>query len=360
MKKNWFYLFLLMAFALMPLTSCGNDDEPKAEEEEEQHDPMSDDDQAPDATFDALKWLQRSILVEDENGEVFRRVCGKPLDESQPDVISVPVADYAAAEKLFLDWVAPGKEATKVEGGYDYYLTDGEGKKQGSVSFRAAGGEGGEMARMTVAPGTNLKHISMVKFIDAELWPENDTPPMYAAGMIYEIEGAEIIWDLGWDHGLFYYDFEINMKPLPFCCLQGNTDGKEAILVWISPDANDINRHPKARFYEKMGIIKHLPSQKDAEKVLEFHDNNPFFWDNMLAVMDDKGYEWSAQPWEDSARCYEFMLDADGITAWFGPFTQEVRGILDLDSAKGQTSYVSKMSGNMYRYMLIKIVPPIK
>ena len=46
------------------------------------------------------------------------------MDESQPTVISVPVADYIAAEETFLDWVAPDKEATKVEGGYDYNLTD--------------------------------------------------------------------------------------------------------------------------------------------------------------------------------------------------------------------------------------------
>ena len=44
MKKNWFYLLLLMAFTVMPLTSCDNDDEPKPEE---QYDPMSDADQSP-------------------------------------------------------------------------------------------------------------------------------------------------------------------------------------------------------------------------------------------------------------------------------------------------------------------------
>ena len=31
MKKNWFYLFLLMAIAAMPLTSCDDDDEPNPE-----------------------------------------------------------------------------------------------------------------------------------------------------------------------------------------------------------------------------------------------------------------------------------------------------------------------------------------
>ena len=29
MKKNWFYLFMLMAITMMPLTSCDKEDEPK-------------------------------------------------------------------------------------------------------------------------------------------------------------------------------------------------------------------------------------------------------------------------------------------------------------------------------------------
>ena len=129
MKKNWFYLFLLMAITAMPLTSCDNDDdEPKPEE---QYDPMSDADQCPIEAYDALSWLQGSLVVVDSNNEVIRRIYGKPLDGSEPTVLSAPVAGYGTAERIFLSWVAPGKEATKVEGGYDYHLTDAEGAAQG-------------------------------------------------------------------------------------------------------------------------------------------------------------------------------------------------------------------------------------
>ena len=140
MKKNLFYLFTLMAVAAMPLTSCEKD---LQKEEDAQHDPKSDSDQTKIATYDALSWLQGSIVVVDDNDKVIRRIYGKPLDESQPDVISVPVVGYGAAEKIFLSWVAPGKEAVKVDGGYDYNLTDADGKDQGNVAFRVVEDEDG-------------------------------------------------------------------------------------------------------------------------------------------------------------------------------------------------------------------------
>ena len=107
-----------MAAAAMPLTSCEKNDDPKVETEQ-QHDPKSDADQTAIISYDAMEWLQGSLVIVDNKGEVVRRVYGKPLDESQPDVISVPVISYDIAETIFLGWVAPGKEATKVEGGYD-------------------------------------------------------------------------------------------------------------------------------------------------------------------------------------------------------------------------------------------------
>ena len=93
MKKNWFYLFLLMAIATMPLTSCDNDDNDDPKTQEDKHDPESDADLVAITGYDALDWLQNCIVVVDENNEVLRRVYGKPLDESQPTVISVPVTD---------------------------------------------------------------------------------------------------------------------------------------------------------------------------------------------------------------------------------------------------------------------------
>ena len=131
MKKNWIYLFLSMAI-VAPLTSCSNDDdEPKPVVG--QHDPTSDDDQKPIEAYDALEWLQGSLVLVDKNGEVVRRVYGKPLDRSDSTVIYLPVIDPADAEDTFLGWVAPDKGTTQTDSGYDYTLTDPEGNYQGAV-----------------------------------------------------------------------------------------------------------------------------------------------------------------------------------------------------------------------------------
>ena len=79
-----------MAIGVMPLTSCDKENEPQNEpEQEDQHDPTSDSDQVKVTGYDALSWLQGALVVVNEQGEVVRRVYGKPLDASQPDVISV-------------------------------------------------------------------------------------------------------------------------------------------------------------------------------------------------------------------------------------------------------------------------------
>ena len=173
MKKNWTNLFLLMAISVMPLTSCEKNEEPQPEEEYQKPGEDYVEETRPVTAYDGLSWLQNNLVVVDANGEVIRRVYGKPLDASQQTVISVPVNDLADADSTFLRWVAPGKEVTKVDGGYDYNLTDRKGNAQGAVSFRAVEDEAGVIARLSVAPGTVLKLVTEVLFIDAELWPEN-------------------------------------------------------------------------------------------------------------------------------------------------------------------------------------------
>ena len=217
MKKNLFYFIILTAVAAMPLTSCQKDEGPQ-KEEQGQHDPASDADQTPITAFDALSWLQGSLVVADDNGEVIRRVYGEPLDESQPDVLSAPVADYAAAEKTFLSWVAPNKEVTKVEGGYDYHLISADGKAQGSVSFRAVEGDARIAARMTVAEGTDLKKIREFEFISRDLWPENAVIPKVEAGKIYFYDDHVLLWG---DPPLRPKD-TATYKRIPFYCIQGN------------------------------------------------------------------------------------------------------------------------------------------
>ena len=347
MKKNWFYFLLLMAIAAMPLTSCNNDDdEPK--NEERQHDPFSDEDKTAVTAYNSLSWLQGSIVVVNKNNEVVRRIYGKPLDESNPTVVSIPVADYAAAEKVFLRWVAPTKEATKVDGGYDYNLTDEEGNAQGCVSFRAVAGEAGVTARMTVKPGTDLKQVSEVNFVDADFWPENDAPQKVEVGEIYEIRTPVMYW----------WSYRTELENIPFYCIQSNTDGNEGIMVWLCPDVNDEWRHPIIEYYFESDCapLQNLPTEAEAKRVLEIYNSNKAFWDNMLAEMDAKGYNWSA----DKEGLYgttgnaEFVLNAF-YEDWLGI---DKTKFLDLDKEIGDIGYVSSWSWNKYRYMYIRFIPP--
>ena len=367
MKKNWFYLFLLMAIAAMPLTSCDNDDdEPKPEE---QYDPMSDADQSPIEAYDALSWLQGSLVVVDSNNEVIRRIYGKPLDGSEPTVLSAPVAGYGTAERIFLSWVAPGKEATKVEGGYDYALTDAEGAAQGCAKFRAVEGEAGVVARMTVTDGTALKQVSEVKFIDADSWPENETVPTYITGQIYWLDGYRLTWT---SNGLNApYLNKPELSSLPFYCIQGNVDHEEAILVWLCPDDNELLHHPSLNAYpDRLAphdpyiyeAVNYLPKAPEAQKVLDFYNKNKTFWDEMLVEMDERGYQWSPAKgfWDkfnNTTGNSEFVLgEKTKITRSYDYLT-----ILDLDDEVGKMcdAVLWGWFTPSYRYMQIRIVPSV-
>ena len=345
MKKNWIYLFMLMAITVMPLTSCSNDDDEPKPNEKEQHNPESDDDQVAVTAYDALSWLQGSLVMVDENGEIIRRVYGKPLDESQPTVISVPVKDLADAEETFLDWVAPGKAAAKVEDGYDYTLTDAEGKTQGGVTFRAEGGELGVMARMTVAPGTDLKQVSEVRFVDAALWPENAATPVYEAGKAYTLDTKIIDWSKG--------NPVVEVKQDLWYCLLDNVHNREGILVWLCPDYNDYQKHSMPRYYEN--VYEHLPSVAEAEKVLAFFNEHPDEWDLMLEKMDARGLLWSAQSGMETTGNMEFLLNSCEKN-WYADFVK----CLDLDKNPGKICNVWWKSLFGYRYMHIHIVPRAK
>lgn len=365
MKKNWIYLFMSMAI-VAPLTSCSNDDdEVKPNEEERKHDPTSDEDQVAFGAFDALEWLQGGLVVVDEKGEMLRRVYGKPLDRSDTTVIYVPVKDLADAEDTFLGWVAPGKGTTQIDGGYDYTLTDPEGKIQGGVSFCAEEGDGGVIARMSVAPGTDLKMVSEVKFIDAELWPENDATPKYIAGNTYHFLDERYEWvkyprevNGQWE------DFRIAREFLEFYCIQGNDNGKEAILVWLCPDdpveykqllvgLSRIYRHPEPAKYLEQGLDRRLPTVFELMHVLDFYNSKPEAWQNMLKVMDEKGYQWSP----DSG-LFSSSTSTGNAEFLFGGSYGKYLPCLDLDEELGELAYVKKTSGNEYRYMRIRIVPP--
>ena len=357
MKKNWFYLFLLMAIVAMPLTSCDKDDEPVIDNGEEEYQKPGEDyveETKSVTTYDGLSWLQRNLVVVDADGEVLRRVYGKPLDPSQPTVISVPVNDFADADSTFLRWVAPGKETIKVDGGYDYNLTDRDGNPQGTVSFYAVEGEAGVIARMDIASGTDLKQVTEVKFIDAELWPENAAYQRLEKRKIYWMEDYELTWSEG---GPYVLDLHVEKKLLPFYCLQDNTNGKEGILVWLSPDEDNYYSHPTIKWYNSKAR-SYLPSEAEAQKVVDRINQNVAYWDTMLSDMKANGHDWYAKPFslfDDHAAKSKFVLNEldEGIIL-------DYIMVFEMDVHPAELEWVFDTSQQMYRYMHIQIIPPVK
>ena len=353
MKKNWIYLFLSMVITAMPLTSCSNDDDEPKPNEEQQYDKESKEEVMPVTAFDALAWLQKCIVIVDDNNNVIRRVYGKPLDASQPTVISVPVADYEVAENIFLGWVAPGKEATKVDGGYDYTLTDREGNTQGGVSFLAVEGEAGVFARMTVAPGTDLKQVTEVQFIDADLWPENNAYLRVEKRKIYYLEDYELKWTEG--EG-YITDFHVEKKLLPFYCLQGNTNGREGILVYLSPDDYNYYSHPIMKWYRI--ALPYLPTEVEAQKVVDKINANEANWNTMLSDMKFNGHDWYAKPFDlrdDAAAKSKFVI-GELYEGWI----LDSFMCFEMDNYPAELEWIFETSVQMYRYMQIQIIPPVK
>lgn len=353
MKRNWIFLIMSMVIATMPLMSCDNDDDENTKPEMGEHDPELDTDQLAVTGYDGLDWLQSCIAVVDENGEVIRRIYGQALDESKPTVLSVSVNCFADAEKIFLSWVAPGKNPTKVDGGYDYELTDAKGNAQGSVSLRAVEGENGVIARMSVAEGTNLKQVSEVNFIDHELWPENAEYPIYRTGYTYEFSFRRLYWGPSNKQNEAYTCKPLTSKEL-FYCIQGNVPGQEAILIWISPDYNEDFINVPGHVYIDCKATKYLPSVAEAQRVLEvFNKMDKSSWDYMLSQMDKLGYQWSSQSGGYTTGDDEFLLNSDIEESFWGRLIK----CLDLDSRPGEICDVIADLPIKYRYMHIIVIP---
>jgi hypothetical protein len=209
---------------------------------------------------------------------------------------------------------------------------------------------------MSVAPGTDLKHISEVQFIDYKFWPENAAYEKVEAGKIYNIDD----YVLSWTEGTFSDDFNTPTKePLPFYCIQGNTDGKEGILVWLSPDSankGDIRYHHKTGYYAEDETFKYLATISEINKVREFYDNNQDFWNKMLKEMDAKGLEWSPQSYGTNSSNFIFQ------SLYYPDLFVEDIGCLDLNGPKSKKCYLSVgryLFYDYHRYMHIEIIPPV-
>ena len=214
------------------------------------------------------------------------------------------------------------------------------------------------IARMDVAPGTDLKQISEVKFIDAELWPENDSYPKYIEDYTYEFETVCFVWHLNQSTGRYYLSTKKENKK--YYCIQGNNYGDEAILIWLSPDYNIENTNVYPTDYAQAKVLQYLPSVTDAEKVLKvFNETNEKSWEYMMLRMDKEGYQWSPLSLLDghsTGNC-EFMLNCVEDKGFWGEYIK----YLDLDSQPGDISgWPTGINVWKFRHMRIIIVPPFK
>ena len=343
---------VMVSFAFI---SCEKNQESN-DDQKGKHDPASDADQIEVTGYNGLEWFQNSIVVLDESGKPIRRVNGEMLDPSDTTILSVCVSDLKMAEDLFLSWVAPEKDVNKVNGGYDYNLTDYDDTPQGSVSFRNADGSQGILATVTVGTNTDLKCFSEINFVNDQAWPENSNNVKYETGKTYVIRAQA----LAMDYCPAQPDPDLEMTllcmmpyttDLTFFCIQGNTDGKEAILVYLSPDVNDQMAHGHPYDYTEWNAHKHCASLPEAEKVLKYYTENYESWEAMIDYMESLGHAWDWHYGWSTTGNAEFILNS---------YNEKARTIkvLDLDSKKGKIEDVNLDSWFFYRYIFVRTFPP--
>ena len=352
MKKG--FLMMMAAMVSFAFISCEKNQESK-DDEIGQHDPASDADQIEITGYNGLEWFQNSIVVIDENGKPVRRVYGEMLDPSDTTILSVCVSDLNMAEEIFLSWVAPDKDVQKVTDGYDYDLTDYDGTPQGSVAFRNADGSQGILATVTVGANTDLKCFTEINLVSAQAWPENSSVDKYEQGKTYVIRANRLQRQ---QHPIQSDDPDdpyTCMFPLPrdltFFCIQGNTGGKEAILVHLSSDENSRDAHGRPFEYISYNAHKQCASLPEAEKVLKYYTDYYQFWEAMIDIMEQNGEKWDWHFGLDTTGNEEFILNSYNKEA--GTIK-----ILDLDDKKGKISDVNTYSVYHYRYMYVRIFPP--
>jgi hypothetical protein len=353
MKKHFIMMMAVMvSFAFI---SCEKNPESN-DDEIGKHDPTSDADQIEVTGYNGLEWFQNSIVVLDESGKPIRRVNGEMLDPSDTTILSVCVSDLKMAEDLFLSWVAPEKDVNKVNGGYDYNLTDYDDTPQGSVSFRNADGSQGILATVTVGTNTDLKCFSEINFVNDQAWPENSNNVKYETGKTYVIRAQA----LAMDYCPAQPDPDLEMTllcmmpyttDLTFFCIQGNTDGKEAILVYLSPDVNDQMAHGHPYDYTEWNAHKHCASLPEAEKVLKYYTENYESWEAMIDYMESLGHAWDWHlGWETTGN-EEFILNS------YDEKSGTIK-VLDLDTKEGKIEDVDLDSWFNYRYIFVRTFPP--
>lgn len=280
--------------------------------------------------YNAQQWLQNSLVVVDDEGEMVRRVNGDWLDQADTTVISIPAKDTEMAKSMFLSFVPPGGEGLVFEvdedatdgeiDGYDYYLMDSESELLGTAEFRYGDNDHQPdptvLATMTLSSESMVHLVTEVEFIDYKQWPDNADVQKYETGKYYSLEGPKL--------KLEGQQIEVEYEELTFVCVQGNDSENEAILVHLG----SVSATPAA--YINADAHFHLATIPEALKVLELYQTDRADFKELL---------------DDSNPKDKLLLNY---------YDQESGSIMSLDlQDDGEIYEVSVDDTNEYRYILI-------
>ncbi len=170
MKVFKFYALMMpLALGLASLTACSNDNDGNQNNGQGSKTDSINADSVRDVTsFDQVRFLQNNIIEVDSLGNMVQRVSGVRLDKADSTVLSVGVENIAEATEMFKSWLSPDTKTETISPStvdLKADLADGDGKVKETVYFKAATGDGDDIAEMTFKNRGVLKHFSKVKFV---------------------------------------------------------------------------------------------------------------------------------------------------------------------------------------------------
>ena len=236
MRKNNFYLMVAASamLAAMTLTGCSVDDNPVVETQPTVETIEGIDIEA----YDGLAELQEALVATDSLGNFVSRNVGKPLDEADTTVVSIGVKTVEEARQMFETWLSEDTEVQEwAPNTLTATLTDEEGQKQGEVYFTPSGTPG-ELASVTFSDDLDIRHVSEVKFIPEQLWPNNAAAksPYKLLEVVKQSELVPREWlSVYFDYHNEYYN-ELETMTVPKICIREATPSVKGILVWVGKE----------------------------------------------------------------------------------------------------------------------------
>ena len=248
--------------AAMTLTGCSVDDNPVVETQPTVEPIEGIDIEA----YDGLAELQEALVATDSLGNFVSRNVGKPLDEADTTVVSIGVKTVEDAREMFETWLSEDTEVQEwAPNTLTATLTDEDGQKQGEVYFTPSGIPS-ELASVTFSDDLDIRHVSEVKFIPEQLWPNNAAAksPYKLLEVVEQSEFLPYYWftsrkDFTGGYYAYHYN-EFVTYTVPKVCIREATPSVKGILVWVGAEC-------LAHYFDDKDIIHQWATLSQAKEV---------------------------------------------------------------------------------------------